>query len=501
MVSNRSIYRSFFSMSNLGNLLIILLKQKGNHFMYKTGSSRSLFYKQKQNKGKFSFLWFITLTPLCLVIILIIAEMLTRSFFDITGKTQELKINPQESKELLAYRLEFLNENEQPYELISHRGSLRVKKNLSSGYEIINSQKNEYWQINEQGFRDNDPLPLQKPKNEIRIFLLGGSIAFGHLSPNNQSTIAHQLEQKLQQRVQQQQANPESYRPDVFPFFQPLREKLMVLPAKIKQGEYRVINAAVPGYSSGNQLSQLALEILPYQPDLIIILDGYADLMLPSNRQATEIPKLEQYLQNASGHFQAYLNDYVNDKLEQIYLLQLAKKSFPSETISPVHQSLVVKEEELKSLSAYLPQDEQELKQRIERYRKNQQNIFNLCVTAGIPLIFVLQPEITGKSPNKLSDAEKSILQELGTDYQNKVKNEYPQLAKPIQKLEKSFPKNIKTLNLYQLNDKYPVPSFVDAIHLTQEANQVMAEQIYYSIAGLEKMQIIPQYFYFKENK
>ena len=466
--------------------------------MYKIRSSRSLFYKKKPNRRKFSFLWFITLLPLSIIIILVVAELLTRVYFNVTGKTEELKLAPKESKELAGYRLKFLNKNGQTYNLISDQGSLMVKRQTSFGYQLIAKQKNEYWQINEQGFRDDNPLPLKKPKDEIRIFILGGSTAFGHLNPNNQSTIAHQLEKKLQQRVKQQKTKPETYRPDVFPFFKPLRTKAMALPAKIKQGKYRVINAAVPGYSSGNQLAQLALEILPYHPDLIIVLNGYDDLMLSSENQATEIPKLEKYLQNASVHFQAYLEQYWDNKLEQFYLIKLAEKYFYPEILSPIHQSLVVKEDEKKPLTAYLPKNELELKQRIERYQENQRKILNLCARTGIPLIIALQPEITGRNTNKLSEIEKAILKELGNDYQNKVKNQYPQLAEILKQLEKAFPNNVKTLNLYQLNNKYPVPSFLDTVHLTEKSNQMIAEQLYYSIVGLQKMQIIPQYFYLK---
>ncbi len=469
--------------------------------MYKNGTSRSLFYKKKQKKSKFSFLGFIIIAPLSLIFILIVSELLTRLYVNVTGQTEEINLSPKESKELAEYRLKFLNHNGQPLDLISDQGNLKVERKISVGYQIIPQQKSESWQINEQGFRENDPLSLNKPKDEIRIFLLGGSTAFGYLNANNNSTISHQLEQKLQLRVKQQQSKPETYRPDVFPFFKPLRDAAMSKPAKIKQGKYRVINAAIPGYTSGNQLAQLALEILPYQPDLIVVLDGYSDLMLPTDKEASEIPKIETYLSNAPAHFQAYLDKYIQNKLQDIYLVKLGQKWFNPTDFSPVNQSLIVKEDDKKPLKNYLPQDDKELKQRVQRYQQNQQKLVNISAKIGIPVIFALQPEITGKKPNQLADSEKVILQELGTDYQKKFKSQYPQFFQSLKQLEKTNPKNIKTLNLYQLSDKYPTPTFVDAVHLTEKTNQAIANQLYSTITSLEKIQIIPQFFYLKEDK
>jgi lysophospholipase L1-like esterase len=464
--------------------------------MYKNGYSRGLFYNKKQKKSKFSFLSFLIIAPLSLICIVVIAEFVARFYFNVTGKTEELNLAPEESIELAKYRLQFLDNNGQPLDLISEQGNLKVTRKLASGYQLIPGQKSEFWQINEQGFRYHESLSINKPQNEIRIFILGGSTAFGYLNANNESTIAHQLEQRLEQRVQQQQTQPETYRPDVFPFFQPLREEAMAKPPKIRQGKYRVINAAIPGYTSGNQLGKLALEILPYQPDLIIVLDGYGDLMLSSNYEAMEIPKIEKYLANAPAHFEAYLEQYLQQKFENIYLIKLAQKWFNSSDFSQVNQSLVIKEEAHKPLVNYLSQDEGELKRRVQRYQENQRKLVNLSNKIGIPVILALQPEITGRNPDKLSDSERVIVQELGESYQNRLPNQYPHLAQSLKELAKINPKNIRILDLYKLNDNYPSPSFVDAVHLTEAANKIIADQLYYTITSLEKMQIIPQFFY-----
>ncbi|HBR74365.1 MAG TPA: GDSL family lipase, partial [Cyanobacteria bacterium UBA11159] len=41
-----------------------------------------------------------------------------------------------------------------------------------------------------------------------------------------------------------------------------------------------------------------------------------------------------------------------------------------------------------------------------------------LTAAAGIPLIIAIQPEITGRAANSISQPEKAILDELGGEYQ-----------------------------------------------------------------------------------
>ena len=65
---------------------------------------------------------------------------------------------------------------------------------LSVGYELVGDRTSKFWQINPQGFRDRAPVPLVKPKDEIRIFLLGNSTAFGYGNIDNAATISAQLE-------------------------------------------------------------------------------------------------------------------------------------------------------------------------------------------------------------------------------------------------------------------------------------------------------------------
>lgn len=444
------------------------------------------YYRKSNRNRRFSLLWLILFIPLSIILLELLARILV-GFTGNSGKAGESAI-------ATAYRLKFLTTNQKPIEGLSDRGSLVATRSLSTSYQLQAQQKTEFWQINAQGFRDSDPIPLAKPKNEIRIFILGGSTAFGQWNKNNQETIASYLETLLRERVAQQKRSPEKYRPDVFPFFKPDRVKAFALPPKLREGEYRVINAAVPGYASGNQLAQLALQILPYQPDLVIILDGYRDLMSPSTAKMTDIPKLEDFLQNPRGHYQAYLNKSFHEWLAGTYIVQASQSLLFKSQPKLAARSLVVRSED-KSLDQYLPADEAELQLRVSRYQQNHQQMIRLCTASGILVVTAIQPEITGLPVNKLSPDEKAIRDQLGKNYTEKMPKAYLKLAQATQQLQKAFPNNVKVLDFYYLTQNFPSASFSDAIHLTAKANQRVAEQIYSDITKWQKIQIIPANF------
>lgn len=443
---------------------------------------RSYSGKEKTRKSLSPF-WFIFGS----VVAIFLAEVILRVFI---GK--ELSSYQGEPPEVTSYRLKFLSGNKKPIDGLLERGNLEVKQSIAVGYELLGGQTNNYWKINAQGFRDDEDLPLGKPKDEIRIFIIGGSTAFGQGNKSNQDTISNHLEKLLQNRVNDQKQNPDQYYPDEFPFYEPSRVKALGKKPKIKQGKYRVINAAVPGYTSGNELALFMLEILAYQPDLIITLDGYGDLMLPREKTGATIPKIDEFMTDASKHFRTSLNNSIQQLFKDSYLLKASQLYFLKPESSIAQQSLVL-ESDVKSLTNYLPKNEEELNLRLQRWQQNQKQLIRLASSFKIPVMIGIQPEITGKT--KLSPRETEITKELGNDYLEKVKVDYGKFVDGGKQLQKAFPNNVKFLNFYNLNDKFPEDTFVDAIHLTPEANQEIANQIYYGMIGLKKMQIIPKNF------
>ncbi|MBE9046462.1 SGNH/GDSL hydrolase family protein [Pleurocapsales cyanobacterium LEGE 10410] len=451
--------------------------------MFKSNRRRSVFSNRRRSRRRFSWLGAIA----SVVLFLLVLELLTRIFVDLSGDRSEFAGTEAGTEIERAYRLNFVSDSSPA---IADRNSLIARSSPSVGYELVENQESEYWQINEQGFRDTDPVPLTKPRNEVRIFLLGGSTAFGYGNSSNAATIGEQLEKRLQQRLQQQRTSPQLYKPDVLPFEPEKRKQELAKPSKIKPGNYRVVNAAVPGYASGNELAQMALQILQYKPDLIIVLDGYVDLMLPSEQKVTQAP--QEYPEPQPTSFVEYLGQLIEPIENQSYLAKMAQNRWLNSPPAENKADFIF-DERTDNLVQHLPENEVELQKRVARYIEHQKQMLDLSAAAQVPLIVAIQPEITGRDPSQLTDEEGQITTELGRTYISWVKNSYPTLIEPTTELAKAFPKNMKALNLYRLTDKYPSPSFVDAIHLNEGANEKVAEQLYYAISGFSKMQLVPK--------
>ena len=109
---------------------------------------------------------------------------------------------------------------------------------------------------NPQGFRRDTPVALEKPRGTTRIFLLGGSVAYGaetiypeidaHWKVSNHETIDYYLEQRLN--------------------------------AALPTTHWEVINAAVSGFQLHEDLARILSVLLRYKPDAVILLDGVNDL-------------------------------------------------------------------------------------------------------------------------------------------------------------------------------------------------------------------------------
>lgn len=101
---------------------------------------------------------------------------------------------------------------------------------------VLGRINNDIVSLDRNGFRG--PGPEQKGDRKL-AFLLGGSAAFGVGSSTNNTTISGYL--------------------------------------NALQGEYHVVNAGVPAWISTQEFYRLALELLPYRPDLVLVYDGSND--------------------------------------------------------------------------------------------------------------------------------------------------------------------------------------------------------------------------------
>jgi lysophospholipase L1-like esterase len=115
-------------------------------------------------------------------------------------------------------------------------GPLKLALHPFVSYSNLPNQKTQHFSINNLGFRGGDIRKDEKPKK--RIMVVGGSTAFGTGLQNDDETFEHHLEHLLNAEV---------------------------------------INAAVVGHASGQELVYLLMELVDLQPDVVITLDGWND--------------------------------------------------------------------------------------------------------------------------------------------------------------------------------------------------------------------------------
>jgi lysophospholipase L1-like esterase len=107
----------------------------------------------------------------------------------------------------------------------------------------------ENLRINAFGFRDERDDYRQKPPGTVRIFLTGGSTAWGVGASSDQKTIARQLERLLNEQK-----------------------------GAATGRRYEVINASFPGWSTTQEKILIEQRLIDLQPDAILMFSGTNDV-------------------------------------------------------------------------------------------------------------------------------------------------------------------------------------------------------------------------------
>jgi len=413
-----------------------------------------------------------------LPLLLFLAELIARGAVLATGSTNQLIPNKTVAiAQSYAFKLQDSNGNNYPG--LPDAGKLHIKRSPLLGYELLPSQNSEYWQINDQGFRQDSSVPLDKPANEIRVFLVGSSTAFTNMAEKNQKALAFKIEKLLNDRVRAQNSSPEKFKPKEIPYFADQIESMRALPPRIRDGSYRVIAAAAPGYSSGNELALLSHKVIAYSPNALLILDGYEDLRSPSNQSAREIGNVEQMLRDPLAQYRQHQTQQFNNWLNSLYLVKAWQKWIAPADITTFSSEYQVFNAE------QLSKDPKEIQKRVERYLYNTQQMTRLA--SNIPALIILQPEITGKQ-NSLTKEEEGILNSLGKEYRDRISNAY----KIAEQALSNSPLKPKFVNFYQLFQNTNQQAFIDPIHLTEAANDLLAQKLYDSTEKLFLVQPAP---------
>lgn len=317
---------------------------------------------------------------------------------------------------------------------------------------------------NAQGFREDFDTPQEKASNTYRIFVMGGSTAYGLQSMSRYGQVKYSVIK-----------NSETI--DTY-----LEEYLQLkLGAKKK---IEVINAAITSHFSHHHLIYLNQTILKYHPDMVIFIDGFND-----------------YFNYTKGFDQ--FRDYGYQERATLYMGEPTVKAWmgytgwwlfqkshfvhlAAKTLRPIWVGVATVGRE----RARIVVDEA-----LENLAENaQSNFLKMVERNGIVLrhegvvpVFVLQPELVFKQSKVFTELERNIYQELDQQWQvNFV--EYKNRAKPmvINYLSKSTAKTGSTfLDMTDVFGGIEGDAYTDYCHLTPTGNKWLAEEIGRNIVQL----------------
>ena len=153
---------------------------------------------------------------------------------------------------------------------------LSIKVPSEPTQENIPNQHNEYVNINSFGFRGVE-ISKEKPENVYRIIMLGGSTLFGYGASSDETTIPGFLQKKFE--------------------------------TTDSDFKVEVINAGSSGAYSKTETLYVKHKLLDFDPDLIIVYDGWNDSRIPYTSHIGE-RGLAGQLYDSVNHLQSVLPYY-----------------------------------------------------------------------------------------------------------------------------------------------------------------------------------------------
>jgi len=341
------------------------------------------------------------------------------------------------------------------------------------GFTEGNDEAN-WIEINDQGFRRSQNVEKVKPDNTYRVFLMGGSAAHGISSSAPYPVVHIYNDQTIDAYLER------------------------MLTAKYPDRNFEIINAAVTGYHVFQHTAYLLAELLDYDPDLIIFMDGVNDHYMyneqydyfydnpyqfwSSRLTAPSFEGLLDYTSLWASNFSALARGYYAWDLQQDAHKNRAKAS-----------NLIGDLSDEEKESGYL---------RIRKkqyYRSIEANLF-LLEHWGIDAIICLQPSLILREESMLTSDEKSLMKWLThQDWQLL----YPYIAGDLDTISRNHGVGfIDFVPLFNSTELKGEALFIDYCHLTVRANEEAANAMLpYVEKAMEKHVTVAEDFMLSENR
>jgi len=260
---------------------------------------------------------------------------------------------------------------------------------------------------NSYGFRGAEILK-EKPENTYRIFVVGGSTTIGMHAPSDQYTIAGYLQTNFDE---------------------------MNLDKNIE-----VINAGIRGITSSDELQIIKTKIVEFEPDMIIVYDGYNDMLSSSGKK----PKSQD-----NGF------TYIWRKYFSFYYTPYVLEGFFPKTNSATNATL-----------------SDNTTEKVSIWKKNLINICELGDKNGFETLIIFQPFL-GTGNKIMTEQEKAFFEKT---YGNEKLSKYHFFAEDFIDLDNYCSNTADFRNVF---DDIQERVYFDESHVDSVHDKIIADEIF----------------------
>ncbi|MEW6138111.1 MAG: discoidin domain-containing protein [Thermodesulfobacteriota bacterium] len=342
---------------------------------------------------------------------------------------------------------------------------------LNPGVCLIYNQPkgNRYEYANNAGFRDHRSISLEKPDDEFRIFLTGGSTAFG-LGAAGQAAAASNF-YYLEHR-------------ETIAY---MLEKILNLTTLVPGKKVRVYNTAVWGYSYQHLLMRYLTKLRLYKPDFIVSLDGANEIhpvSIPENHwNYFEHGQFHGILKEIFAYNKTGLSAYVTLWLKNnSFLMTLFWRGtdpfFAMEVGMRMHQATADAQGDQATEVRMSAEDRSRMvAQNILAVTRVVENYHSVLENDGVPHIFALQPMLyLSKKPRHEMEQKVESLEEHKQYYDVPTDRAYKFMVDRI--AESAQRKQYFVADFTEYFNDTSEWVFTDWCHLTAGANYLIAKEL-----------------------
>jgi lysophospholipase L1-like esterase len=310
-----------------------------------------------------------------------------------------------------------------------------VQFDLLVGASHVPGYRGELINTNRLGFRGAREVG-PKSAETLRVAVVGGSAAWGSFVNDHESMPAY-LETALA---------AELGRP------------------------VEVVNAAVTSATSFQELVHLQADVMPLDPDVVVVFDGRNDLYYGFSPRwdARRTPAIQGYEAFVRRSAEAEPRAVV----ELAWRSSLRYSAFLN-TVDLVSQAVNARRQATEPLAFQ--------SEALDAYARNLRWMAAVLSAEGVTPVFVLQPILqAGAKP--LSPEEEIVVSRLGPA-QISVQDHYPQASEAVLALSQTHPE-VVALDYRQVFADTPERVYFDEVHYTAEGNRIIAERLARDLAA-----------------